>query len=197
MLAFTLLMESGCLIPQSIDAIDSDAGPHPAPHFVLGSIRSDLLAPVLTLNRQGPADATASPPCLCQLVLDAPDVEEDDPTVTLQSRWFVDYNLSVPSSQVFFSPRDIPGSFTDLATERQVPLFNFDADSHGIVTNGVHIVELLVGDRDGFDDTSVALPNRAMKPGYEAALYRFTVQVNVTQDPNQPHCATQPYQECR
>jgi hypothetical protein len=198
MLAVWLLVESGCLVPQRIDELNADAGPHPAPHFVLQDIPDYLLAPILTLNRQGPADAVASTPCLCHLTLSVPFVEEEDPSVTLLSRWFVDYDVSLPSSQSIWDQRPIPGDVNTLNPVRPVPSFNFDADTHGIVTNGVHIVEVVVGDQNGFDNApTAAIPHRSMLPQYESAVYRFAVQVNVTQDPNQPHCATQQYQVCQ
>jgi hypothetical protein len=192
LVALTFLVESACLVPQSIDAIDADAGPHAVPHIVLETIPTYLLAPVLTLYRQGPADAVATPACSCKLVLNVPQVADEDPSITLLARWFVDYNLAVPSSTLPWKPQTIEGNFDTGTTVRTLLPYDFDADTHNIVTNGLHIVELVVGERDGFDDTSLTLPNRAMKPGYEAAVYRFAIQVNVTQDPNQPHCPNQP-----
>src|ERR1043166_9357969 len=72
-----------CLVPQSVDP-QGDA-PHPAPHFVVESIPSYLLG-VLQLVRQGSLDAT----CHCQIQIPPLTVEEDDPTVDLEVRWFVD-----------------------------------------------------------------------------------------------------------
>jgi hypothetical protein len=43
----------------------------------------------------------------------------------------------------------------------------------------VHIVEVVVGEAAGFDRASTTLPNRAMKPGYTPAVYRFAVDVRV------------------
>jgi hypothetical protein len=198
MLAFSLLVQSACLIPQQIVELGADAGPHPAPYFVLAGTPDYLLTPILTLNRQGPADAVAATPCVCHLNLSVPSVFEEDTSVTLQSRWFVDYDKSIPTSQTLQDFKSIPGNFNAQDPVRPVPPFTFNADSLGIVSNGVHIVEVVVGDLSGFDDSADAgVRFRSMKPTYESALYRIAVQVNVTQDPNQPHCAVvQEYQQC-
>ena len=41
----------------------------------------------------GSADAALTPPCHCELELNIPLVEEDDPTVSLEVRWFIDYDV--------------------------------------------------------------------------------------------------------
>jgi hypothetical protein len=198
MLAFSLLVQSACLIPQQIDQLGADAGVHPAPHFVLTSLSPDLLVPILTLDRQGSADTAT--PCVCHLVIAAPSVFEEDTSVTLQSRWFVDYDQSVPTSQVIRGGIPIVGNFSAQNPVRPVDAFSFNVDLLGISTSGVHVVEVLIADRDGYDDEAgiaAGFPFRTMKPDYEAALYRFVVQYNVTPpDPVPLHCAVQEYQVC-
>jgi len=85
-----------CLIPQTVDPIV--AAPHPAPYFVVEQIPSYLSPPQLTLLRQGLGDAALAPACHCQLWFDGLFVHEDDPTITLQAKWFVDYDVTNPSS---------------------------------------------------------------------------------------------------
>jgi len=194
MLAFSLLVQSACLIPQQIVELGADAGPHPAPHFVLPSLPSDLLVPILILNRQGSADS-----CVCHLVISAPSVFEEDTSVTLLAKWFVDYDASKQPTTVVRKPAiQITGNFDATNAVRPInDTFTFNADNLGFTINDVHVVELLVGDRYGFDDSATAFPERTMKPGYEAALYRFVVRYNATPpDPVPLHCAVEEYQVC-
>ncbi|MCA1826838.1 MAG: hypothetical protein ABR567_06255 [Myxococcales bacterium] len=165
---------------------------HPPPHFVLESINPDLLHPVLQLYRQGSADATASPPCHCELELSIPFVEEDDPTVVLLARWFVDYDRTVPTSVVVRRTDTLDQGFDNPSTIRTLGAFDFDADAVGIVTTGFHVVSVIVGEKAGFDDRADAtLPNRTMFDGYAYAEHSFTVFVNVQQDASRPTCPSQ------
>jgi hypothetical protein len=61
-------------------------------------------------------------------------------------------------------------------TVRGPVLFDFDADALG-VSDGFHAVDVVVGETAGFDDSATTLPFRTMKTGYEAAVYRFFVEV--------------------
>lgn len=168
------LASQSCLVPQSVDPIGEPA--HPPPHFVLESIPSYMLAPVLHLDRQGTVDGA----CHCVLEIPQLTVHEDDPTVELQVRWFVDYDLSVPRSQSPWpgATWTLPANFNDPTyTERTINKFAFDPD-----TGGIHVVEVVVGETAGFDDSpTVPLLNRTMKPGFTLALYRFVIDVNLQQ----------------
>lgn len=194
MFAIALMVEPGCLIPQSIDALDLDAGPHPVPHFVVEAIPDYMRVPVLALYRQGagdPAQSTPSGTCHCQLLLALPLVEEQDPTVTLQVRWFLDYDATKQPNPIVapLSPSiTLTGSFDNPVTQRKMDPYPFDADARGILADGLHVVEAVVADQAGFDDSATDLPFRTMKPGYEADVYRFFIQVTVTPDPKQQHC---------
>jgi hypothetical protein len=42
-----------------------------------------------------------------------------------------------------------------------------------------------------FDDTSATLRNRALNPGYSAAVYRFFVNLRYDQDASRPLCPSQ------
>ncbi len=171
-------------MPQSIEPIV--AAPHPPPHFVVETIPSYLLPPTLTLIRQGTADAAATPPCHCVLDFNGLVVEEDDATVTLEARWFIDYDVTnVPTTRPWYT-ETLDGNFDDVtAILRALNTFTLDADGVGIVTSGSHVVEVVVGEKDGFDPASTTLPNRGMKPGYTPAVYRFFVDVHVEQVPGQ------------
>jgi hypothetical protein len=169
---------SSCLVPQSIDPIDSRE--HSPPRIVVQSIPVSLLPPVLTLYRQGSADSQAEPPCHCRLELQVPEVSEDDPTVDLEGRWFVDYDLSVPRSLNVVHQENNDGDFNSTTVVRGPWSFNFEADALGIVDDGsYHVVDLVVAERAAFDKDSTSLPNRAVltEQGYEAASYRFVVRV--------------------
>ena len=171
--------QTSCLIPQAVDPIVE--APHAPPHFIVESIPSYLLPPVLTLIRQGSVDVAAVPPCHCQLEFDGLSVEED-PAVALEARWFIDYDTANPSStRVWFTEALDPNFNDPTKTTRLLGTFRLDAEAVPIVASGVHIVEVVVGETAGFDRASTTLPNRAMKPGYTPAVYRFAVDVHVEQ----------------
>ena len=179
------LTGEACLVPQSVDPIVTV--PHPPPHFVLESIRKALLVPIIPLYRQGAADAALNPPCHCELELSIPLVEEDDPTIVLQTRWFVDYSVAVPASVLVRHsfPSDL--GFNTPDTVRALDVWDFDADAVGI-TSGIHVVDVVVGEKAGFDDSATARPNQTMLTNYTADTYRFVVNVNVQQDASRPTC---------
>jgi hypothetical protein len=171
----------GCLVPQSVDELVSS--PHPAPYFEVEKIPSYLIAPTLQLVRQGSLD----PPCHCQIQIPSLIVHEDDPTVDLEARWFIDYDVAVPRSQAIVR-RDtggaLAGTFKDATYVRRPLLeFDFDADNLGIATNGLHVLTVVVGETAAFDDgATTALPNRTPHAGFSLAEWQFTINVDVQQD---------------
>ena len=187
-----IVCAQGCLVPQSVDPIVTVA--HPAPHFVLESIPTYLLPPILQLYRAGSTDLSATPPCHCELELSVPYVEEDDPTVVLEARWFIDYDVGVPASVRPWQRSTLDQGFDTSGTIRQLAPFNFDADAAGIASSGIHTVEVFVGETAGYDDSPTASqPNRTMKTalGYQGAAYKFVVNVDVQQDASRPTCPTE------
>jgi hypothetical protein len=173
--------QASCLIPQTVDAIV--ASPHAPPQIVPENMPPYLLPRVLTLFQQGASDVSASPPCHCHLEFDGLSVEEPDSTATLEARWFVDYDPSnTPSTRFVRTPDPVPGNFNDVTqTTRPLPTFSFDAAELGIVSSGLHVVEVVVGETSGFDPASTTLPNRAMLQGYTAATYKFVVDLHLEQ----------------
>jgi hypothetical protein len=181
------LASHACLVPQSVDPIPESV--HPRPHFVVESIPSYyLLSPMLQLYRQGPADQIALPPCHCRLELSIPLVEVDDPTITLEAHWFVDYDPAVPRLAAPVQSETLQGSFTNPGTVRSLTAYEFDADALGISTNGVHVVTVVLGEQGGCAPAPTALPNRDMRPGYSADEHTFVVGVKVDQDSTRPRC---------
>jgi hypothetical protein len=183
--------QAGCLIPQSVDP--KDAGPHAPPHVVVENIPDYLLAPVLTLRRQGTVDATQNPPCHCVLEFTGISVADEDPTIDLTARWFVDYDATKPATVFPRAQEELPGNFNDVTqTVRELKnVFQLDADAMNIVTSGTHIVELVVGEKTGFDTTSAASqPNRSMLPGFVSAIYKWAIDVHLEQVTGQ--CLTAP-----
>jgi hypothetical protein len=186
-----IVCAQACLVPQSVDPLATVA--HPPPRFVVEGIDPTLLAPVLQLYRQGSGDAALTPPCHCELEFSIPSVEEDDPTVSLEVRWFVDYDVTVPASVRQWKKDPLPGSFDSTNTIRPLTsVYRLDADTLSIFTNGVHVVEAVVGETAGFDDSpTLVRVNRTMKPGYASDEHKFVVNVNVQQDASRPTCPTQ------
>jgi hypothetical protein len=164
-----------CMIPQTVDAITES--PHPPPHIVQESIQPYLLTRLLTLYQQGSTD---TPPCHCKLEFDSLTVEEQDSTITLEARWFVDYDPS-GSTGIVFSQRIEPDFNNVTNTIRPLLTFTFDPTLFPGITSGTHIVEVVVGETTGFDPASTTLPNRAMKQGYTSSTYKFVVDLHLEQ----------------
>jgi hypothetical protein len=163
------------MVPQKVDP--NDTREHLPPRIDVPSIPSYLLAPKLTIYKPGAND---TPPCHCVLELRIPRIIEEDSTVDITARWFVDYDLSVPRS-LSVAPGGqvvLPGTFDTNLIVRGPVIYNFEPDALGITDLLDHVVEVVVGETAGFDDSATTLPFRTMKPGYEAAVYKFVVQVN-------------------
>jgi hypothetical protein len=186
---------AGCMVPQNVDAIQTE--PHPPPQFLVGvgEFPDYLLAPQLQLYRQGAADAAQTPlPCHCVVEIPPLSISEPDPTIDLTARWFVDYDLSVARSTSPVRAEALPGTFNDAtATRRQIGKFDFDADALQILSSGPHVLEVVVGETAGFDDSpATGEPNRTPKAGFTFAVYRFFINVKVEQDPTRPSCPSVP-----
>src|SRR5256885_108965 len=125
-LVVVVCLQVSCMVPQTIDAIVES--PHPAPHIVLESIQPYLLARVLTLYQQGSTDLAASPQCHCRLEFDSLSVQEQDSTITLEVRWFIDYDTAnIPSTRIAFSDQIAPNFDNVTQTIRPLRTFAFDA----------------------------------------------------------------------
>ena len=81
----------------------------------------------------------------------------------------------------------LPGTFDRNLTVRGPVIYNFEPDALGITDNSDHVVELVVGETAGFDDSATTLPFRTMRTGYESAVYRFLVQINPPIGPTCPN----------
>ena len=167
------LFAQGCLVPQSVDEIKTR--PHTVPRVDLTKLPDYMLQPLLKLDPQEQGDLTSNPTCHCQLDVSIPAIIADDPTVDVEVRIFIDYDVNVTSSQ---RPADrivLPGSFEVSDTTRSLPPLAFDVSKLGGA--GLHIVELVMGEAAGFAATTVFPPQRAMLPTYESSTFKFAVQV--------------------
>jgi len=194
LLGVLVCAQTACLIPQGVDPAEPTPGR--VPQILAEDIPGFLLTPVLTLIRQGTADAASTPPCHCVLTFEQLFVEAD-PNLRLVAKWFVDYDVNVPSSTVVRQSETLDPIFNDpTQTTRPLRAYKLDADAVGIVQSGPHVVEVVVGELDGFDDSpSARQPNRSMKEGYLAALYRFAVNVHLEQVTGQ--CPRTPPSSCQ
>jgi hypothetical protein len=173
--------QAGCMIPQSVDPIV--AQPHVPPQIGPENVPDYLQPRVLTLYQNGTTDVTSSPPCHCRLEFTGITVYEADSTVSLEARWFVDYDTSNPPSTPQRLIEQLEGNFNDVTqTTRTLnqPFF-FEAATAGATTSGLHVVELVIGESGQFDDNSAALPHRAMKPGFQSATYKFVIDLHLEQ----------------
>jgi hypothetical protein len=162
-----------------VDPVDTRA--HIPPRIRVESIPADQLAPLLPLDRTTSTDTAVG--CHCSIKLTVNQIEEIDATVDLVARWFVDYDVNVPRSVAIVKQVPLAGTFDNTQTIRGPVVYEFQPDAVGIPSNdpngAVHMIDLVVGENVGFDDNATALPFRTMKADYEAAVYRFAVQVAV------------------
>ena len=167
----------GCLVPQSVDQQSNRVRFPPR-------VRIEALDPKLTgaavLLGHGSIDANAG--CSCRLVLEVPQIEEEDPTVNLEVRWFLDYDPDKPATQrPATTTQTLQGSFDTTAIVRQGPKLEVDIGALGL-TDGVHVVDMVVAEQGGFDDAATTLPHKAVLSGYESAQQRFVVSVLTDND---------------
>ena len=172
--AVLLVLAPGCLMPQSVDP--ANTRPHTIPRVDLTKLPNYLLQPALTLDPQEKADVTSNPPCHCQLDVGISAIIADDPTVDVDVRVFVDYDVNVPRSQPPVSTLRLPGSFTVSDTTRflSAPI---PFDSSRLGGPGLHVVELVIGETGGFAADTVFPPHRAMLSTFESSTFKFVVQV--------------------
>jgi hypothetical protein len=171
--AALFLFAQGCLVPQSVDELKTR--PHSIPRVNLRSLPEYMLQPTLTLDPQEQADLTSNPSCHCQLEVSIPEILADDPTVDIEVLVYVDYDLKVPGSQPPIDRIRLDGSFTNTSTTRRLDPIVFDGAK--LRGPGLHVVELVMGERLGFASTDVFPPQRAMLPDFESSTFKFVVQV--------------------
>ncbi len=183
--AVLLVLAQGCLMPQSVDP--ANTRPHTIPRVDVINLPDYLLKPTMLLYPRGPADPTS-----CHCVLDVSiSIIADDPTVNVEGRLFVDYDLSVPTSQRRVDTKVLEGDFQSSKTTRGPVHFTIDADQFGLTpTPDIHVFELVLAEQAGFAADSVSPPQRATNPGYESSVLKFVVEVRA-QDPLRPTCDVQ------
>ena len=187
--ALLVALAPGCLMPQSVDP--ANTRPHTIPRVDLTKLPDYLLKPFLTLDPQEQADV--NPPCHCRLDVSIPAIIADDPTVDVEVRIFIDYDVNVTSSQV--NDRiTLPGSFnpstSDDPTTRKLPLLQLDSSK--LRGPGLHVVELVIGEAAGFAPTTVIPPQRAMLANFESSTFKFVVQVLQPNSGARPSCGDPP-----
>lgn len=166
-------LAEACLVPQNVEPTSSK--PHVPPRVVVESLPTWLAGAQVQLLQSALDRAEG---CHCEIELQVPVVEMDDPTANLEIRWFVDYDPTRPPSQRPATPSQfIEGSFDDPSTRRTGPRFSFDLGALGIVGDGTHVVDMVLAEQGGFDAVDVAPAFRAMRAGYASATQRFVVAV--------------------
>ena len=183
-------LAQGCLIPQSVEP--ENTRPHTLPRVDLKSLPDYLYKPQIALYPRGPNE---DPKCHCVLSFDPPlKIIADDPTVSIEGRLFVDYDLAVPTSQRRIDTRVLQGSFQTSDTVRDlVPVLTIDADQFGLTPNAsvVHVFEFVLAEQQGFASSdTVSPPQRATKDGWDSSILKFSVVV-LPPDASRPHCLDQ------
>ena len=173
-------------MPQSVEPITTR--PHTIPHVDVTKLPNFLLQPIIPLDPQGPADLLQNPPCHCKLVLGLFAVIADDPTVDVDVRIFVDYDVNIPRPPGPVTTVHLRGGFDSSVTTRSLELPDFDSSLLG--GDGVHVVELVIGEAAGFASDTVFPPHRAMLPDFESSTFKFVVQV--AHDQKRQSCGDSP-----
>ena len=149
-----------------------------------------MFEPMLPLDPQGPADMAANPPCQCRLDVSIPAIIADDPTVDIEVRVFVDYDLNnVLSQSPAFTIR-LPGSFETPVSDTTRALAPLSFDQARLNGTGIHVVELVMGEAAGFAPDTDKPPHRAMLSNFESSTFKFVV--NVAHDPARQSCSDSP-----
>jgi hypothetical protein len=173
---------AACLVPQSVDP--NDTRPHTVPTIDLVSLPSYFLTPAIPLYLATETDKAQQ--CHCHVQLTIPTIKDDDPTVDLEARWFLDYDLNVPQSQGVALTQDLAGSLNSNSIIREEKLiFDLDADVLGLL-QGPHIIEVVLAERQGFvpDTSNIPPPHRALRTdsgGWDGTTYKVVVNVQPSQ----------------
>jgi hypothetical protein len=183
----TSLLLSSCLVPQSVEP--DTTRPHTVPRVDRSQLPSFFLQPSILLYPRGSSDIAAN--CHCHLQLPNITIIAEDPTVNVEGRWFVDYDISVPRSQAPFRHDTLVGDFITTDTTRQYPSVGIDADALGLTT-GSHVIQLVLAEQAGFAPPETPPPNQAVLPSYESSVFQFVVQVQAEPDPARLTCASVP-----
>jgi hypothetical protein len=175
-LAIAVFVAEGCLVPQSVEPITTR--PHTVPRVDLATLPPFLLEPTISLDPQESADATANPPCQCRLDIGILDIIVDDPTVDVEVRVFVDYDVTAARPQPPVLRLPLAGTFNPTSTPpttRSLSVPSFDEARLG--GPGIHVVELVLGETAGFAPDTTPPLYRAMLPDYESSTFKFVVDV--------------------
>jgi hypothetical protein len=179
-IALGLLVLQSCLVPQSIQ---SQFVGHVPPMILATSLSPDGRQGAIPLYVQGQADVASGCSCAVELSL---SIEEDDPSLSLTGYWFVDYDSANPTTTVIAQSSPLTAPADSSITRRITP---FVFDPLGRVSSGLHYVDFVVAESDGYDTSPDAgLPNRSVKNGYTAAEFRWLIQVDEVPDPARPQC---------
>jgi hypothetical protein len=177
--AITLAFAEGCLVPQSVDPIQTR--PHTVPRIDIDNLPPYLLDPVIPLDPQESADVAASPPCHCVIQIKDGDLVliDEDPSVDVEVRIFIDYDLNNPQSQRTFQTITIPGDFN--STDQNRPLKGDTAVNPFAASDlggpGFHVVEMVLAEKGGFAPDSVSPPHRAVLGDFQSSEFQFVIQV--------------------
>jgi len=189
--AALFMLTQGCLMPQSVDP--ANTRPHTIPRVDLTGLFDYMFKPTMLLYPRGQNDPAN---CHCVLKVKIPTIVADDPTVNVEGRLFVDYDLAVPTSQRRLKTVPLDGDFQSSETTRGPVELDIDADVDGLAS-GIHVYELVLAEQQGFALDSVFPPQRATKPTWDSSLLKFVVEVQRQFDPLRPTCdvLTAPPQE--
>jgi hypothetical protein len=173
---------SACLVPQSVDP--DVTRPHTVPIVDLRSLPAYMFSPEVQVYLPGSTDTSSAPPCRCVLHLEIPEIKDEDPTVNLEARWFVDYDLAGSAqSQSPVAVQVLNGSFNATGQFRGAVVFDFDPVTLGLTKDdSVHIIEMVIAEQQGFTPDSQAPfpPHRAFLNGWDGTTFKIISRVHAS-----------------
>ena len=161
--------------------------PHTVPIIDLSQLEDYWYTPQVPIYLQGSTDVGLN--CHCELLLKIPVIKEPVPTVALEGRWFIDYDIkNLQTGPVFVeSGPQFQSSFSRTLRQRGPITFALNPTSPPL-SPGTHSVEFLVAEKDGFvPDITVPPHHRALfggDNGWDATVLKLVIDVRQSPAPS-------------
>jgi hypothetical protein len=117
--------------------------------------------------------------CHCELALQIPAIKDPDPTVNLEYRWFIDYDIN-NVQQSWAEDLTLPGAFNSTNEVRGPVVFNFNTDAQQLQASTTpHTVDFVIAEQGAFTAVTATQPHhRALNTGFDATALRVVVLVH-------------------
>jgi hypothetical protein len=140
----------------------------------LAQLQDYWYTPQVVVYLPGSQDASLN--CHCELELQIAAIKEPDPTVDLEGRWFVDYDVNNLQQGPVETPLFL-GSFNQTNDVRGPVTYAFNPDALKL-SAGTHSIEFVIAERQGYVANITVRPHhRALNPGWDASVLKLVVEV--------------------